>query len=333
VTIQVTPFSFLFLFCFAQILFLPGDLVRFEGQNVITRLYAFLLFVANIHVARHVDIDGINQESGPSNELYVQSVEKARVLVRTLEAAVQILYDDGTALLMTTQGVRQPELSQATKDQAPSHDSLTVLCTSLKANTRVVKQTLEALLSIGHHQSDMSQGDYNGSIEWRMSRMSMIDNRFPPSGAFIDEPYDPEGDVVDMEIAFSKTAKNQGSVIPHDPTGQRNARDTPSNESDQSLPRGSFDSIAPTWGTRESITPTVTPELVNGESNSIVEDDGNAFAIVHPPERTLIEHSIYSKATRRNRSEEGRTTLWRSSHPLFQYRDCRHEAVVSATEL
>jgi len=177
-----------------------------DGQGAVTHLSSFLSLVTSIHVARHVDIDGISQGSGqsPTNELYAQTVDNARLLVRTLEAAVQSLYDDGSALLLAIQSLRNSKMNQQPQDKDSLQEYLESLVASSKSNLRVVQQTLEQLLSLGHNQADMAQGDYNGSIEWRMSRLSVIDNQF--GGArrkFLPKPYDSEGeDVVDIEHAF-----------------------------------------------------------------------------------------------------------------------------------
>jgi son of sevenless-like protein len=173
--------------------------------------------VANIHIARHVDIDGIRREPGdsPNGDLYTQTVENARLLVRTLEVAMQSLYDDGSYLLTTTQTTRLPEKGRSWQDN-DFCDLIDKLIIALRANLSIVQHNIEALLSIGHDQADMAQGDYNGSIEWRMSRLSVIDTRF--GGAFRPmptlNPYDRQGDdVVDMELALQKPEmKTQASV-------------------------------------------------------------------------------------------------------------------------
>lgn len=190
-----------------QLIATPVHEVRLRAQDLVTQISAFLSFVSNIHVARHVDIDGIRQESSPvPNDLYSRTVEKARTLVRELETAVQSLYDDGTSLLIAAQMMRDSDLSQSRQDRAASYDYVDVLSTSLKANLAVVQQSLEGLLSVGHDQSDTAQGDYNGSIEWRMSRLSVIDTQFGgairPMSSFLGG-YEGE-DVVDMEMAFTK---------------------------------------------------------------------------------------------------------------------------------
>jgi son of sevenless-like protein len=196
-----------------------ADRLYTEGQRAVTYLSAFISLLSGVHVARHVDIDGISQgtEQSPTNELYAQTVDKARLLVRTLEVAVQSLYDDCSALLLAIQSFKPSEVNHQSQDEEYLHS----LTSALKANLKVVQQTLEELLSVGHAQADMAQGDYNGSIEWRMSRLSMIDNQFggtlrPTSGP-THQPYHLDGeDVIDIEHAFrppeSKTQDNMGTL-------------------------------------------------------------------------------------------------------------------------
>lgn len=127
---------------------------------------------------------------------------------------MQSLYDDGSSLLATIQSIRRPEKGQTGPQSDFSFDHLDSLTAALKANLGVVQQSFEALLSIGHDQADMAQGDYNGSIEWRMSRLSLIDTQFGgahrPLSNFAS--YDDE-DMVDMEMAFQKPGmKTQTSI-------------------------------------------------------------------------------------------------------------------------
>lgn len=185
------------------------DLVRLRAKDVLTQISTFLSFVLNIHVARHVDIDGIRQEAGVApDDLYSNAVDRARTLVRTLETAAQSLYDDASSLLLSTQSMRESELGQSKQDRTLAYDVVDIVSTSLKANLAVVQQSLEGLLAVGHEQADLAQGDYNGSIEWRMSRMSVIDTQFGgairPVSSYLGTLDDPQGeDLIDMEVAFT----------------------------------------------------------------------------------------------------------------------------------
>ncbi|KAJ7482105.1 hypothetical protein B0H11DRAFT_1679512, partial [Mycena galericulata] len=74
-----------FINCIRQV-----ELVRRYTQNLITRMSSYLGLASNVHIARHVDIDGIRQSTGPGpNGMYAQTVDKARTLIRTLEFAMQ----------------------------------------------------------------------------------------------------------------------------------------------------------------------------------------------------------------------------------------------------
>ncbi|KAJ7505491.1 ras guanine nucleotide exchange factor domain-containing protein [Mycena galericulata] len=184
------------------------ELVRRYTQNLITRMSSYLGFASNVHIARHVDIDGIRQSTGPGpNEMYAQTVDKARTLIRTLEVAMQSLYDESTSILLTAQSLHQVEAGQSLQARDLSLDYLRSLSTSLKANLGVVNQTFEALLAIGHEQADMDQGDYNGSIDWRMSRLSVIDTQLGgslrPMSTFAFES-ETRGDMVDIALALSR---------------------------------------------------------------------------------------------------------------------------------
>ncbi|KAF7365388.1 hypothetical protein MVEN_00411200 [Mycena venus] len=180
------------------------ELVRGHTRTLVTRMSSYLKFASNVHVARHVDIDGIRQDAGAvTNEMYAQTVEKARALIRTLEHALQSLYDESISILLTAQSLRHVDPGQSLQAQNMSLDYLTTLCASLKANLEAANQTFEALLSIGHEQADIAQGDYNGSIDWRMSRLSVIDTQL--GGALRPmSTFDEQGDMIDLEVALGR---------------------------------------------------------------------------------------------------------------------------------
>jgi son of sevenless len=180
--------------------------VRSRVQELVTHISAFLSLIADIHVARHVDIDGIRQAgNATADDHYSRSVENARGLVRSLETVVQAIYDDSSALLITAQGLHDPDVLRGEREA--SYDLLDSLSSSLNANIKLVKQTFEGLLSVGHEQADVAQGDYNGSIEWRMSRLSVINDHFGGAihASTSTDPYYENEDVVDMELAFSRS--------------------------------------------------------------------------------------------------------------------------------
>ena len=134
-------------------------------------------------------------------------MENARRLVRTLETAIQAVYDDSAAILFTAQGLRENVQDARRGEQEAQYDLLDSLSTSLRKNLDVVKQNFEALLSVGHEQADIAQGDYNGSIDWRMSRISAINEHLSVSRNPAKSPavYGSDNeDVVDIELAFNR---------------------------------------------------------------------------------------------------------------------------------
>ena len=198
---------FVFTLLILTLWFDPVQQVRSRVQELVTHISAFLSIIADIHVARHVDIDGIRQAgNATADDHYSRSVENARGLVRSLETVVQAIYDDSSALLITAQGLHDNPNALRGEREA-SYDLLDSLSSSLNANIKLVKQTFEGLLSVGHEQADVAQGDYNGSIEWRMSRLSVINDHFGGAihASTSTDPYYENEDVVDMELAFSRS--------------------------------------------------------------------------------------------------------------------------------
>jgi son of sevenless-like protein len=187
--------------------------VRSRGQELVTYISAFLSFIADVHVARHVDIDGIRQADATTNDRYSSSVENARQLVRELETVVQAVYDDSSALFMTIQTLHDGDQRSRYGERESSYDLLHRLSLALRSNLAVVKQTFDGLLSIGHEQADLAEADYNGSIDWRLSRLSVIPDNF--GGAIhatrSGDVYFEDEDIVDLEIALKPGLKKQKS--------------------------------------------------------------------------------------------------------------------------
>ncbi|KAG5641546.1 hypothetical protein DXG03_004792 [Asterophora parasitica] len=190
--------------------------IRLCGRELLSQVSSLLLFVSDIHVARHVDIDGFHQEGTSPNGAYAQTVENARRLVRTLETVVQAAHNDTSVFLLTVQSVRDSDLPQYRQERTYAYDLLDTLSSSLSANLTVLLHTLDGLLSLGHEQAEMAQGDYNGSIEWRMSRLSVR-----PLSSFMVEEGGDVPDMVDMELAFGRPPPKP----PKDPEYPRFNRD------------------------------------------------------------------------------------------------------------
>lgn len=186
-------------------------------REVLTGLLTLLLFVSNLHIARHVDIDGFYSESTADEDtaLYSQTVDRARLLTRTLESAMQSLYDDASIMLLTTQHIRRPSNRVASQDRVDLYDYLDAISASIKSNLQFLLQTMDALLSVGHDQADIAEGDYKGAIEWRVSRLSIMDSHYDVRPMSVLNPADPESeDIVDIEVAFGASGSKKGTVHP-----------------------------------------------------------------------------------------------------------------------
>lgn len=140
------------------------------------------------------------------DDMYAQTLSKARALVRTFEVATQAVYDDSSSLLLTTQALLSSDTSFLLADRASSYNLIESITSSLRLNLLLIRDTLEAILSIGYAQAELAQGDYKESIEWRMSRLSVTTSRPANpervsrdlSGVDVDEE-----DVVDFEHAIN----------------------------------------------------------------------------------------------------------------------------------
>ncbi|KAL0573470.1 cell division cycle-related protein [Marasmius crinis-equi] len=180
---------------------------------------SFLKYVSDINVGRHVVIDSPAETS--TNALYSRTVEKALLLVRTLETSVQSVFDDCAEVLLQAQAMRDVELGQPYQERDYACDVLNVLVTSIRANLAVLQQTLQAILTLGHEQRDISQGDYNGSIEKRFSRQSLIGVQF--GGAvrplsIIPRSFDEDQeDVIDFAAAFERGPARPRPQVPLEP--------------------------------------------------------------------------------------------------------------------
>lgn len=199
----------------------------------------------------------------------MQYVENARYLVRTLETVVQAIYDDSSALFTTSQSLPENERGSVRGGKEAAYDLLDSLATALNSNLALVKQTFEGLLSVGHEQADVSQGEYNGSIERRMSRLSVINDQF--GGALRapfsvnDSDHEDFVDVGDMYEAITRPdlrKKKSAATSSYDPY----PRHTPST---------SYDSYAgPSKASQSSLDNTLV-----AQSTTDVPADGDAETI------------------------------------------------------
>jgi son of sevenless-like protein len=84
------------------------------------------------------------------------------------------VYDDGAALLTTTQRIRHVEECETWRGRDEYYDTLEALNSSLDFNLQVLRQTLESLLVIVQEQTDILERSNKSPIEWRMSQRSLI---------------------------------------------------------------------------------------------------------------------------------------------------------------
>ena len=244
-----------------------------------------LSFFADTNIARIVDIDGINRE-GRSGDAYLQSVHKARALVRAIEAYLQSLYDDGASLLLA---ITIPP-SFWTGPSSPPSERVRSLIVSIKSNVAQTFQTLELLLSVGLEQAASGPSDYRGSIEWRMSRILATDNnlgRTLKELASEDESYDEEGeDLVDIAHAFGRKT----ALKPSTSFGTSALYSNPSQTSESSLeaiprPRAESAPPQPSWGAQNNTTTansTTAPSSPPSEVavGSLDDDDKGSLVLL-----------------------------------------------------
>ncbi|KZT11988.1 ras GEF [Laetiporus sulphureus 93-53] len=244
--------------------------VKDESQNVVAHLTSILDFIGNIDIAQHTDLDGVRLEAGQSrvHAQYMQVVDKARLIVRTLEAAVQSLYDDGISLLITIQNFEYAQTN--IQDRTALRDRIDALVAAIIANVNLTMQSLEALLAVGFDQADIDNRDYLSSIEWRKSRPVVAED---------------SQEVVDIELAFNSSGAMK-MVNPMDRTQSSSTlcQDSAHAAGPSGGPIGrsrsgsTVDPVTPSWPTEPSESGTLvmpsTEDLVgSGPLGDLDEDD------------------------------------------------------------
>ncbi|KAI8986090.1 ras GEF [Trametes punicea] len=254
-----------------------------EGQSAAGYLSYLFRSLGGINVAQHVDVDGIRPESGlPSTSpQYMQTVEKARALVRTLEAATQALFDDGMTIFMAVQQLARTELLSL-KERNGLIATLEATAPTVRSNCVLVAQTLEALLATGHDQASISQGDYRNSIEWRSSRINMADASIAALTTRLADMPGGDDEYVDMELAFSRPGMRTvpastgapGPAASSSSSAMYNGAGQPSQSSLDMSDRSRSDSLSepetPSWAQNES---GVDGTLVNSPSADVASDE------------------------------------------------------------
>ena len=145
------------------------------AQELFRELSSLVLFLGDIHIARHVDLETVDQAELSDGVQYMRTVEKARVHARFFEAATQAIYDDGATLLVATQRIRRVEPSEYGKNcRDAAYDALEAMTLSLDSNLKFSRQKLEELMRIGIEQSIILERCHRTPVEWRMSQRSLI---------------------------------------------------------------------------------------------------------------------------------------------------------------
>ena len=153
---------------------LVAEVVTASAQDLFRQLSSLVLFLGDIHIARHVDIETVDQAKLSDGAQYMRTVEKARVFVRSFEATTQAIYDDGAALLAAAQRVRRVEPCESWKGRDTAYDALEALSSSLDFNLKISRQNLEGLMRIGTEQTAILERCNKTPVEWRMSQRSLV---------------------------------------------------------------------------------------------------------------------------------------------------------------
>ncbi|KAI0316803.1 ras guanine nucleotide exchange factor domain-containing protein [Amylostereum chailletii] len=272
--------------------------VQTVGQSSIASLQSLLEVISSINLSQTIDIDGMGGEGRAfGSDAYMQSVQRARALVRSVEAAVQALFDEGTSLFLAVQGYCSPRAPSAGSDDILSLSSF------LKTDATTVLETFEMLLLIGQEQADKGQNDYRGSIDWRASRLLSLDPSISQTlgalSSFEEAEYDEADDVVGWELAIMKPkakAFNPSDSLP-DSIPNNTPVDIPEITIGSNRPRGASNVVDPSWKPaqhqqNDSIA-SITPPPSGGGSDDTMslfpEDEvtvgGNSMNAVKSPSR------------------------------------------------
>ncbi|CAL1713340.1 unnamed protein product [Somion occarium] len=288
-----------------------ADLLQAEGQGITAYLSSLLAVINDINVAQHVDIDGLRAESGATAIYmqYMQSVEKARHLLRTLELATQTLYDDSASLFLTIQQshVQEQYYDLSFVDRSVQHDHIDALAEAISSNLRVVTDVLEGMVAVGHDQADIGQATYSTSIQWRQSRLSILDGAVDP----FMQPRQPEQeDVVDMELAFARpgmrtmTSMETGGSSTLYQNGSQYS-ETSLGMSDRSRSEDPNEPVTPTWPSQDTSdagtfigAPSSNDDLLDGQSSPLLDDfdEAGPSSVKSPPRAAKLMKLLGSDA-------------------------------------
>ena len=211
---------------------------------------------------------------------YVQTIDRARNLLRTLEMACQSLYDDSAAFLTSIQSL--DFLNETSREFSQRVSSWDAVNTAVVANLFVVVKAFEDLFSLGTEQQSLEQNTYSGAIEWRRSRPSV----FYGDGDTLDGG---EEDVVDMDFAISRPTRTvappfdaQTSSTLYNNDSQHQS-DTSLDTSDKSRSDGVGEPVTPTWPPHESTDSStlvatgdadLDADALDDETSPLFDDEG-----------------------------------------------------------
>ncbi|EMD39992.1 hypothetical protein CERSUDRAFT_112236 [Gelatoporia subvermispora B] len=260
--------------------------VRADGQLVVAQLSSLLEFIGHIQVARHVDVDGAGQSS--SQAAYLKTVEKSRELLRSLEASTQALYDDGALFFSAVLTIAGN--SRLSEEFLVAQRNIETCATTIRVNASNITQMLDALLVIGYDQSDIGQGDYNSSIEWRSSRISMVNIPIDPDIARLSSGHNggrPDSEIVDFELAVSRPPRPPAVNIAESTssssatlyTSPSQPSQTSLDLSDRSRSGSVAEPVTPTWPQPDWAGPEPVSQLPDTDDaeTATIEDASSAF--------------------------------------------------------
>lgn len=165
----------------------------------------------DINVCQDIDVDGLRDGqpgSSSAEDPYLQIVERARFLLRSLEVLSQSLYEDGATLLTHIQTIPFAWGSPNDPSRINLENVLESYVQLVKLEAEHSFEYLVDLLDVSREQI-ASEVRYRESMALRVSRISIFETNGRLSNFFTSLPpgeVDEAEDVVDMETAFRKGA-------------------------------------------------------------------------------------------------------------------------------
>ena len=172
--------------------------------------------IADINVARALDFDSTSMDP-----LYLQSVARAKELVRALEATVQAAYEDGAVLLNVIQSVSAA--GHVAQTGIPPWELLVTVMPALRSNIANVYDNVTALVEIAQSQADACvRAGLAGSIGLRDAAL-YNDGRVYPSRVRNGSEA-PPFNVTGYDVGHSRDGSDEDMVDLGDVLGARPAK-------------------------------------------------------------------------------------------------------------